>query len=97
SPSKESFSLGAEGVTIGTARGSIGIGFGGDISVTKTDGPVKFAASIGKDHWQVKLSYPLTTSVPFMDKLQNIFSGANQAIVAITEDIIHTSHFETVK
>jgi hypothetical protein len=96
SPSKESFSVGAEGVTIGTARGSLGIGFGGDISITKIDSPVKFAASIGKNRWEMKLSYPLTTSVPVMDQLPKIFSGANQAIVGITDDIIHASDFGTV-
>ena len=70
-------------LTKGDAKLSVGVSWGGTLSLEAEKGPFHFSGELSKDHWEVTLSYPEDTAVPDMSKLGGVFGEAEKAMRGI--------------
>jgi hypothetical protein len=79
--------IGISGLTAelkkGTDAASIGISWGGSLSVEAARGNFHFSGELSQDRWELKLSYPQDTAIPNLSELGNVFGQGEQALVGI--------------
>ena len=79
-------------LTKGDAKLSMGVSWGGTLSLEAAKGPFHFSGELSKDSWSVTLSYPADTAVPDMSKLGGVFGESEKAmrgIIGATKGFSH--------